>query len=297
MFDDLSDLRETLYAARLLREQILVFPVRPDDRARLSAEFLAENGRGRGGPAALELAARPLPPSITREHLASLASACGGRGPRRGPGDAFQGRAAPPPSGVDALVSELLETVNSPVAVESWPPAVRAFALHFFLRLVQPFEAPGAVVGALAEAWLLAADGIAPQRFLLPEASVGGEAPSPRPDPEAFVRDRAHRLVERLSESEERVRAAVARAVVRGWAEEPAARLNSRQERLLLWLCAGDGTRTMGFAEYVRLHAGRRAPSLRSLQRDWKGLREAGWLEDLGDGRFRLRTRGLEFGA
>src|SRR5687768_5891436 len=111
MFEDLSDLRETLYAARLLREHILETPVRPDARRALAARFSAENARGRGGPAALALTKEPLPVTITRADLTRLAAACGGKGPRRGPGDAFQGRAAPAPEGLDALVEELLDTV------------------------------------------------------------------------------------------------------------------------------------------------------------------------------------------
>jgi hypothetical protein len=242
-------------------------------------------------------------------------------------------------SGLDLLVDELLDTVNAPVAMESWAPPVRAFALHFFVRLVQPFEAPGIAVGALAEAWMLGADGFAADRCLLPEPGdivpalahstqpwtpppdhgappVGSSAHTARPDPDGFVRARAHRLVERLAESEERVRLAAARTVAVSWSRDRAARLNVRQEQVVAWLAAGQGLRAISFPEYVRLHAGRRAPSLRSLQRDWKALRDGGWLSPSshdpasaeavpdtpafghgGGERYVLATKCLEFGT
>jgi len=151
-------------------------------------------------------------------------------------------------------------------------------------------------LAATAEAALLAADGFHADRMLLPEADTGVTTGARRPDVEAFARARLHRLVERLGESETRVRAESARGVLLGWVEERAARLNARQERLLFYLAEGGGERRLVFQDYVRLHAGRRAPSLRSMQRDWQELREGGWISEGPDGRFAFDPEALAFG-
>ena len=165
MIGDLSDLRESLLAARLLREQIAVAPVRPDDRAALAAWVWRENAAAWGGSPCPSVVLCPGAAKVARPELARLASLLDGGSanavPRRGPGDAFQGRAAPAPSAVSGLLGELLDTVNAPVAIESWAPPVRAFVLHFLIRLVQPLTCASRL-GPLAEAWLLAADGFSP---------------------------------------------------------------------------------------------------------------------------------------
>jgi hypothetical protein len=296
VLEALDSLRETLYAARLLREQIAALPVRPDGAARLRDEFLRENAGARAD-ALRRVVSVPFAGTVTRDFLDAVAAAVlGAATPRTGPGASFQRRAAPPPVRVAALVEELLETVNSPVARESWPPPARACAVHFLLRLVQPWEgAPGAPAAA-AETALLAADGFLPDQMLLPEPDVGVEGDGVRPDPDAFVRERLDRLVERLAESEERVRTEAARGVLLGWVEERAAQLGPRQERLLRHLAEGGLDRRLAFQDYVRLPAGRRAPSLRSLQRDWQGLRDGGFLREGADGRCGLDPDALAFG-
>jgi hypothetical protein len=281
MLEDLSDLRESLFAVRLLREQALVQPLRPDAAARLRREFLSANARGVVEQAVREATAIGRTPGFGRIDealLRRLAAAAGGSSPRTGPGVPFQGRTAPPAARIPGLLAELLETLQSPVAVETWPAPVRAFAAHFLVRLVQPFEAPAAALGFAVEAAILAADGLAADRVLLAEPEVGADVPSSRPDPDQFVRARVHRLVERLSETHERLRVETACAALLGWADDRSSGLNVRERRLLRWIAEGAGTRSMEFRDYVRLHAGRRAPSLRSLQRDWKHLRDAGLL-------------------
>lgn len=322
MFESLDDVRESLLAARFLREEVLAIPVRPDGAARLRAEFLRENAGARQGAMLAAVAAGEDPGfgRVTEEHLRGWAVHLGQQGFRRSAGTPFQGRAAPPPAAVEDLLAEILETVNSPLARETWPVPFRAFALHFLLRLVQPFEPPAplnpggsprldpgtvpaepwpAALAATAEAAILASDGFSAARMLLPEPEVGVDAQGPRPDPEAFARTRLHRLVERIADSAARVRAECGRGVLLGWVEERAARLNARQERLLLYLAdvpQGAPPRRIAFQDYVRLHAGRRAPSLRSMQRDWQGLRDGGWLLVGGDGRFSLDPEALAFG-
>ena len=90
---------------------------------------------------------------------------------------------------------------------------------------------------------------------------------------------------------------ASARAVLRAWVTEREAGLNARQEALLVYLCEERAPELLTFQDYVDLHAGRRAPSLRSLQRDWKGLRDAGWLAPADGELHRLSTTPLEFGG
>jgi len=143
---------------------------------------------------------------------------------------------------------------------------------------------------------LLAADGFTADHMLLAEADVGASAGVARPDPDAFVRDRMHRFVERLGESRDRVRDAAARSLVFAWVERREAHVNPRQRRLLKWLAQRDGDPRITFQDYVDLHAGRRAPSVRSLQRDFQQLRERGLLRVAGDG-FLLDTRLLTFGG
>src|SRR5207247_1349306 len=72
----------------------------------------------------------------------------------------FHGKPAPPPQEIPDLFAELLETVNSPVALETWPAPARAFGLHFLLRLVQPLQAPAALLPHAAEAMLPAPAGL-----------------------------------------------------------------------------------------------------------------------------------------
>ena len=71
--------------------------------------------------------------------------------------------------------------------------------------------------------------------------------------------------------------------------------LNRRQQSVLAWLSRPG--RSLAFAEYARFHDGRAGPSLRSLQRDWRGLREAGWIVRGGDRRWQLSTSPLEWGG
>lgn len=299
MFEHIPDLREPLLTARLLREEILAQPVLPDASERLRSAFLAANAV-RPGRAALDVALehgrRPGFAAIDREALVAIARAAGGEELRTHPGAAFHGKAAPPPSRVAELLDELLETVNSPTAMESWSAVVRAFAVHFLLRLVQPFQASAAAVGCAAEAMVLAADGFGADHMLLAEADAGVAGSRARPDPDAFALERAHRLVERLGESRDLVRDAGARSLLAAWAERRAARLNPRERRLVRWLAEKDGAPRIEFSDYVALHAGRRAPSVRSLQRDFQRLRERGILRADGDA-FVLDHRPLAFGT
>ena len=299
MFERLPDLREPLLTARLLREEILSQPVLPDAAARLRETFLAENA-ARSGRAALEVALehgrRPGFAVIERESIVSVARAAGGGELRTHPGAAFHGKSAPVPSRVPELFDELLETVNSPTAMESWSAVVRAFAVHFLLRLVQPFQASAAAVACAAESMVLTADGFAADHMLLAEADTGVAGSHARPDPDAFALERAHRLVERLGRSRDLVRDAGARSMLAAWAERRGARLNPRERRLVRWLAEKDGAPRIEFREYVALHAGRRAPSVRSLQRDFQRLRERGLLRADGDA-FVLDPRPLAFGT
>ena len=143
-----------------------------------------------------------------------------------------------------------------------------------------------------ADVFLLAHDGFRADRMLLPPPAVG--TGRPKPDPAWFVRARTHALVESLEASRHRVRGATARTVLLHWVGSGAARLHRRQAELVAFLASEEG-RSLSFREYVRLHAGRRAPSLRTLQRDWQVLRERGLLEDVGD-RSTLRLDALCFG-
>lgn len=299
MFGDLSDLRDSLLVARLLREEILAAAVAPEAAARLRGEFLAGNA-AHGARRALDVAltrGRVRDFSVVDEEaLEAVASAAGSSERRTHPGAPFHGKAAPPPARVDGLLAELLETVNSPVALESWSPPVRAFGLHFLLRLVQPFQAPADVVAHAAEAMVLAADGFSADHMLLVEPGVGASPGATKPDPDAFVRERTHRFVERLGESRDRVRDAAARSLVVAWADRRDAALNPRQRRLVKWLADKHGAPRVAFQDYVDLHAGRRAPSVRSLQRDFQSLRARGLLRVDGDG-FVLDTRPVTFGG
>lgn len=298
MFRDLASLREPLLAARLLREEILGTPLPPETTTRLRAALLREGVGAAARPAFEVAAARAGDPSsvVTREALVAIAAAAGGGGERSHGGVVFHGKPAPAPGGIGELLDELLETVNSPIALESWPAPVRAFGLHFLLRLVQPFDAPPEIVGPAAESMLLVADGFAPDRMLLPEPDAGCTSPSGKPDPDAFVRERTHRLVERLGDARDRVREAAARWMMAAWASQRSARLNPRQSRLVRWLAERDDGGRIAFQDYVDLHAGRRAPSVRSLQRDFQRLRERGLLREEG-GAFVLETRTLTFGG
>jgi hypothetical protein len=298
MFQKLPDLRDSLLAARFLREEILGQAVLPEAAARLRAEFLRENSP-HAGKKAIETAlvrARAPVAVVSRDVLKELAAAAGSGETRAHPGATFHGKAAPAPADVEELFDELLETVNSPVAVESWPAPVRAFGLHFLLRLVQPFQAPPDVVAFAAEAMLLAADGFAADHVLLAEFSVGATPGAARPDPDAFARERMNRFVERLGETRDRVRDIAARSLIASWTERREARLNPRQRRLLRWLAEREGAPRIVFQDYVDLHAGRRAPSVRSLQRDFQKLRERGLLRADGDA-FLLDARPVTYGG
>ncbi len=304
MFQDLSALREPLFAARLLREEVLLAPLPPGAAQRFRAWCRSRNAAPPAAGAALDAAAALAREdgllTVRRDHLTMLAKAAGGEGLRRGPGDAFQGTPAPPAAGLADLLEELLETVNAPVAIEVWPPPARAFALHFLLRLVQPFAAPAEAVAHAAEALLLGADGFEADRVLIPPPAAGGNGHARRPDPDAFASTRAHRLVEALAVTREVQREWTARHVLLGWLDERGAGLGARQEQLLRWFAEsgpddGDVGRTLRFEDYVGLHAGRRAPSLRSLQRDWKGLRDAGFLVARDGDRFALSTAPLRY--
>lgn len=283
---NLSGLAGSLGAARLLREEIRDAPVLPSGREFLARWFLERNAESPASRPATEQAllrsAQGDGPDVTRPDLEALAAACGGAGPRRGIGEPFQGRAAPLPEEVGGLTVELVDSVNSAVAVESWPPVVRAFVLGFLLRLVQPFDAPATAVAQAGEALLLGADGFRADRMLLPRPGVGAEPAPGLPDPGAWVHARVHALVDGLGASREQVRGETARAVVRCWLASRQTRLNARQRRVLEYLAA-EPDRRLSFRDYVRLHAGRRAPSLRSLQRDWQGLRDRGLVEAAGE--------------
>ena len=91
------------------------------------------------------------------------------------------------------------------------------------------------------------------------------------------------------------VRDAAARGVLLGWSAERAAGLTARQRSLVEWLLPAG--RSLDFAEYQGLHGGRAGPSLRSLQRDWQGLREGGWIVATNDGRWRLATDLVDWGG
>lgn len=287
MFTRLAELRDALFAARFLREEVHDMPLAPDTGARLREAILADNAAAAPRAAllrAVELGRTADWALVTEEALDALAEASGARGFRTHAGSAFEGKAAPSPSRIPALLGELLETVNSPLAMESWPAPVRAFALHFLLRLVQPFQAPAAAVAQAAEAMVLAADGFAADLVLLPEADAGVSPAATRPDPDAFAAARLDRLVERLGATRDRVRDAAARALLAAWALRREARLSARERSLVRWLAEKDGPPRIAFQEYVDLHAGRRAPSLRSLQRDFQRLRERGVLRADGEG-------------
>jgi hypothetical protein len=299
MFGDLSDLRDSLLVARLLREEMLAAAVAPEAAARLREEFLAENalhGSRRAIGAAMSRGRARDFSVVDEDALTEIAAAAGSGERRAHAGAPFHGKAAPAPSRIPELLAELLETINSPVALETWSPPVRAFGLHFLLRLVQPFQAPADVVAHAAEAMLLAADGFVADHMLLVEPGVGAAPGATKPDPDAFVRERTHRFVERLGESRDRVRDAAARSLVVAWAERRDAGLNPRQRRLVKWLADKHGAPRIAFQDYVDLHAGRRAPSVRSLQRDFQSLRTRGLLRADGDG-FVLDTRPVTFGG
>jgi hypothetical protein len=295
MFTTIEPLREPLMAARLVREEIVAMPVRPDDRIGLRRGIAAVAGEAWAATlVAARLGASPDFTDVTVEALRAVADAAGGDGWRKAPGTPFHGQAAPPPDRVPRLLDEILETVNAPKAVEGWSPVLRAVAVHFLLRLVQPFEAPGELVGRAAEALVLASDGFDARHMRLPGPRAVGLAREGRPDPDAFALARVHALVEELGTTRDALRASVARAVLSGWAAERESGLNPRQRSVIEWL--RDPGRSLDFGEYTGLHGGRAGPSLRSLQRDWRGLREAGWIVEGDDGRWRLSTAPLEWG-
>src|SRR5215831_15465525 len=131
MFDDLSDLRDSLLVARLLREEILAAPALPEASARLREEFLAANSSTHGSRRAVEAAtsrgrARDFS-LVDEDALTELAAAAGSGERRTHAGAPFHGKAAPAPSRIPELTAELIETINSPVAIETWSPPVRAF--------------------------------------------------------------------------------------------------------------------------------------------------------------------------
>jgi len=298
MFASIEPLREPLLAARLLREEILAMPVPPGRRDALRARYPVRADSRSAPVAALAAGARIGGAAgfleITREELTEVATLAGATGLRRGGGEPFHGQPAPPPDDVAGLFDEILGTVNAPRAVEGWSPVLRAYALHFLLRLVQPFEGPPAAIAHAAEAMVLASDGFDAGRMQLGGAANSGRDLQ-RPDPDAFSLDRAHVLVEALGNTRDAVRAEAARALLRQWAVDRASGLNLRQRAALAWL--DEPERVLDFREYVTLNAVGGAASLRSLQRDWRGLREAGWIVDRGEGQFALSTAPLEWGS
>lgn len=299
MFKNLSDLRDALLAVRLIREEILGQPVLPESATRLREGFLRDNsppGARRAVEAAIARGRRPGFGAVDAESLAALARELGSAEQRTHGGVPFHGKPAPSPSRIPELLEELLETVNSPTAIESWPAPVRAFGLHFLLRLVQPFQAPPDLVGYAAEAMLLAADGFAADHVLLAEPEVGAAVDTTKPDPDTFARERLDRLLERCGTARDRVRGAAARSLLAAWAGRRDARLNPRERRLVKWLAEKEGEPRVTFQDHVDLHAGRRAPSVRSLQRDFQRLRARGLLRPDGDG-FLLDTRPVVFGG
>jgi hypothetical protein len=299
MFDDLSAYRESLLALRLVREEILATAVLPSHAERLRSEFLADNVSAEGEKAVVIATARGRNPGFTvvgREDIEAVALAAGSASLRTHSGVAFRGRPAPPTRGLSDLVVELLDTVNSPTAVESWPVPVRAVTLHFLLRLVQPYEAPAGLVAFAAEAMVLASDGFSADRVLLAEEGIGSEPGAGKPDPDAFARARIDRMLERVGEARDRVRDAATRSLLAAWAERRESRLNRRETHLVRHLAEGDPLRRFTFQDYVDLHAGRRAPSLRSLQRDFQRLRQRGLLRRDGDA-WTLEPGPLAFGG
>lgn len=298
MFQRLDELRDSLFAARMLREEILGQAVAPDAAARLRTAFLRENSAPGAGAALAVAIARGRTANLVvgKDVLTEIAAVVGSGDARTHAGATFHGKPAPAPSQVPGLFDELLETVNSPVAVESWPAPVRAFGLHFLLRLVQPFQGQPDVLGHAAEALVLCADGFAADHVLLAEREVGAAPHATKPDPDAFARERMHRFVERLGETRDRVCDAASRSMLAAWVERREARVNPRQRRLLRWLAERDGTPHIAFQDYVDLHAGRRAPSVRTLQRDFQQLRSRRLLRTVGD-EFVLDFSPITFGA
>ena len=296
MLSSIEPLREPLLVARLLREDILSTPVRPDLRDGVRRRLASSAGAAWSAlGAAAELGSAAGFEMVERRALERIAAAAGGTGLRVGPGVPFHGQVAPPAQRAPGLLAEVLEDVNGPKALESWSPVVRAFALHFLLRLVQPFDGDPAIVGCAAEALVLASDGFDARLMrLAPPERVGGPRDG-RPDPDAFALERAHGLVEALGETRVALRDASARGVIAGWSVERASGLNARERSVVEWLL--DPERSLDFHEYARLHAGRSAPSLRSLQRDWRALREGGWIVEGSDGRWRLAPDALDWGV
>src|SRR5262245_43311175 len=82
VFGDLSDLRESLLAARLLREEIVAFPAEPRAAARLRDRFRRDNGGGAALTVALRLARAARTPAVDRAALVEIATAAGGAGQR-----------------------------------------------------------------------------------------------------------------------------------------------------------------------------------------------------------------------
>jgi hypothetical protein len=288
-----------------LREEILDAPVTPRQRAALAADMVAANADGDAEGLEREVADGLSDPGapLTRPGLEALAARAGASGLRRRRGVPFLGADAPAPNVVPELLDELVETIDSARAAETWAPVVRAYAAGFLLRLVQPFEGDAERVAFRVEVRLLAADGMRADRMLLrspsPDAAPRSAAPaatsaSPRPDPDAELRVRVDGLVEALGETRRRVRESTARAVLLSFVDRRDAQLNDRQRRLLRHLADEGGADRLTFQQYVRLHAGRRAPSLRSLQRDWQGLRDRS-LIGTGDGDVGLGLDALAF--
>jgi hypothetical protein len=297
VFTNLDDLREPLLAARLLREEILATPIPPARRSALDRAYPAAATDSGASCQALVAAARLGGAidfiEVSRGALDELAAAVGSGAPRTGVGEPFHGQSAPAATAAPALFEELLETVNSPRSLEGWSPVLRAFALHFLLRLVQPFEGPPGAIGQAAEALVLASDGLDARRMRLSGPADPGRHIQ-RPDPNAFALERAHALVDALGRTRDELRHEVSAALLRQWATDRASGLNLRQRAALLWL--EEAGRTMDFRDYITLSAGRGGAGLRSLQRDWRALRALGWVVERTDGRFELATTPLEWG-
>ena len=298
MFSSIIPLREPLLAARLLREEILAMPTPPSRREAQRARFPRCDGPPSAPSDALSLAAQLGSTeglaAVSRGALEGVAALTGERALRSGPGEAFHGQPAPPPAEIPALFDEILTTINAPRAHEAWSPVVRAFALHFVLRLVQPFAGSPAAVAHAAEALVLASDGFDARRMWTGPAADAGRGRE-RPDPDAFALERANALVQALGETRDTLRDETARALLGQWAEQHESGLNERQRAALRRLDA-PGSR-LEFRDYVTLNSARRGAGLRSLQRDWRALREEGWIVAVEDDAFALSTAPLEWGA
>lgn len=179
-----ADLSLALFAARILREHTLAFPMHPADKAEVARRARALGGGGALGDATLIQVTRiaerdPDRVTVTLEDVRRLGS----------------GR----PAAADGL-ADALGALNAPALIEGESPVVRAFlAAHALLPLV------GARLAAAVEALLLHREGFDVTRLPLP--------PVPEPDQarDPFLRDRADAHVAILADAHELVADAVRR--------------------------------------------------------------------------------------